>query len=82
MFAMPACYTLFKHPRLAELDYARPESDRCETSHTADDLWTFTHPANVRRTGGAWEYYYQEDSEAGDDTPSSPEKKDKQPESK
>lgn len=59
MVFLPACYTLFNHPRLAELNYRRPEDRRCRTCHSASELWLFTHPAPRPERLGPWEAYYE-----------------------
>jgi hypothetical protein len=58
----PACYTLLQHPRLANMDYSRPESDRCLDCHTASELWRFHHspstPVYAGTARSSWGYYY------------------------
>lgn len=52
------CYTMFRHPRLAELNYARPASTTpCHDCHSADQLWTYTHPPRTRPATAAWAGY-------------------------
>jgi hypothetical protein len=60
MMLLPACYTLFRHPRLSQLNYRRPDSNRCQTCHATDDLWKYTHPwskATAARSGSWVEFY-------------------------
>jgi hypothetical protein len=55
---LPACYTLFRHPRLAQLNYQRPEDNRCKTCHSSQELWDFTHPATLPPQVGPWGEFY------------------------
>lgn len=58
MAPLPACYTLFRHPRLQQLDYRRPESSRCGTCHASGELWRFTHPVAMPPHPGPWGEFY------------------------
>lgn len=58
LFTTPSCYTLFQHPRLAELNYARPQQRDCGVCHTPQQLWAFTHPKGYSDKRGAWKDYY------------------------
>lgn len=57
-----ACYTLMQHPRLAQLNYARPNSDRCETCHSNEAIWAFHHaprtPTADGLPGAKWRTFY------------------------
>jgi len=55
----PACYTLFQHPRLAELDYARPQGRNCRKCHSTQDLWSYTHPRGYREPQPPWRDFYE-----------------------
>ncbi len=55
---LPACYTLFTHPRLAQLDYQRPENNRCQTCHSAPELWSYTQPPTVPPATSPWNTFY------------------------
>lgn len=55
---LPACYTLFTHPRLAQLDYQRPEDNRCQTCHSAPELWSYTQPPSIPSAEGPWNAFY------------------------
>lgn len=55
---LAGCYTLFRHPRLAKMDYRRPASNHCIECHTSASLWRFSHPARLPRTGRPWSDYY------------------------
>lgn len=55
----PACYTLFEHSRLIELNYARP-GDRCVQCHSRDQLWEFVHTPGTARSSDAWGEFYDE----------------------
>jgi hypothetical protein len=56
--ALPACYTILQHPRLAQLDYQRPAAADCRTCHTRDDLWRYVHPSGLPAQPGAWHDSY------------------------
>lgn len=58
---IPACYTLMEHPRLASLDYARPDDKRCTNCHSSEETWAFTHGSTEalhRSYSEAWIKYY------------------------
>jgi hypothetical protein len=55
---LPACYTLFMHPRLAQLNYQRPQDNRCQTCHSSEELWYFTHPPTRTPLAGPWGEFY------------------------
>jgi hypothetical protein len=58
--ACPACYTLMRHPRVAQLKYARPGSDQsCGTCHDGMQIRAFNHPPHLRSGTGAWATYYE-----------------------
>jgi len=57
---VPACYTLFQHPRLASLNYARPADKQCLNCHSADQLAQSLRPANSKSHTEAWSDYYDE----------------------
>lgn len=57
--SLPACYTIFVHPRLAELGYQRPTEHRCEVCHSSRELWDYTHPSTIRPMQGPWGEYYE-----------------------
>jgi hypothetical protein len=62
MCSLPACYTLLKHPRLASMDYQRPESTQCSGCHNNTEVWKFNHSNNIRAYAGrdgAWSEYYE-----------------------
>ena len=56
---LPACYTLFEHPRLGAPNYARP-SDSCLQCHSQNQLWEFLHTQGTVATGDAWGEFYDE----------------------
>ena len=56
---LPACYTLFEHPQISALRYARP-SDSCLQCHSRNQLWEFPHTQGTVATGDAWGEYYDE----------------------
>jgi hypothetical protein len=58
MALLPACYTLFRHPRLQQLNYRRPESNRCQTCHASQELWRYTHPSTMPARTGPWGAFY------------------------
>ncbi len=43
--AVPACFTALKHPRLASLNYARPDTGPCSNCHSNEQIWSFNHSA-------------------------------------
>ncbi len=60
--ALPACYTLIKHPRTQQLDYSRPSDNRCRGCHSDRQIWSFNHASaprpNTGRYGDRWTRYY------------------------
>jgi hypothetical protein len=54
----PACYTLFDHPRLAQLDYERPSDNRCTKCHVPEQLWALLHPERRATRTESWRDYY------------------------
>jgi hypothetical protein len=61
VLAAPACYTLLEHPRLASLDYQRPDDKRCANCHTSEEIWAFNNPPRKPTFvdfGAAWFEYY------------------------
>ncbi|GEM_PF-6475655 len=63
VFAIPACYTLLKHPTVLEDDYSRAETNNCGSCHSETDLWGYHHPRDAYYPGGGyydeWLYYYE-----------------------
>jgi hypothetical protein len=58
---LPACYTLLKHPRLAEINYRRPDDKNCENCHSNSDIWKFNHNNKINtltEKSGVWSEYY------------------------
>ena len=55
---LPACYTLFQHPRIASLNYTRPTDKKCLNCHSAEQLEQALRPANSTRHAGAWADFY------------------------
>jgi hypothetical protein len=37
------CYTRLLHPRLAEINYQRPDSKQCGNCHSSEQIWSFNH---------------------------------------
>jgi len=60
--ALPACYTMFEHARLAELEYARPADERCLECHSREMVWAYTHPTKAPGYADykdpSWSQYY------------------------
>ena len=56
---LSSCYTLFQHPRLASMGYARP-GDRCLDCHSQTQLWEFLHTRGSGDSDDAWDQYYDE----------------------
>ncbi len=65
--ATPACYTLLQHPRVAEIDYQRPEGKRCFECHTDEEIDGFHRQPNAPDSGIPWWYdrywYYDASSD-------------------
>ncbi|MFQ5510554.1 MAG: hypothetical protein ACE5EO_01775 [Candidatus Krumholzibacteriia bacterium] len=61
-FATPACYTLFKHPRVKRVIYEEVTDRRCNGCHEKDELRAFHNPPNQLfrrgRDRSAWNRYY------------------------
>ncbi|MCK4774104.1 MAG: hypothetical protein KAT30_04940 [Candidatus Krumholzibacteria bacterium] len=58
---LSGCYTLLKHPRLAHMDYQRPDDKRCANCHSSEEIWSFNHaPGTPSYAGysGKWADYY------------------------
>ncbi len=58
---LSGCYTLLKHPRLAQMDYQRPDDKRCANCHSSAEVWSFNHtPGTPTYVGysGKWADYY------------------------
>jgi hypothetical protein len=51
-----ACYTILKHPRLAHLDYRRPDNKQCAACHSSDEIWGFHHLPYAPTTDVPWWY--------------------------
>jgi|GEM_PF-4704984 len=58
LLVTPACYTLFYHPRIARLRYARPERARCDACHTSRQVARWTYGADSSDRRGPWDDYY------------------------
>jgi hypothetical protein len=59
--ALPACYTIADHPRLARLNYARPDDNRCANCHSDEEIWAFNNPTGQpthKSFSRAWMRYY------------------------
>ena len=58
---LPACYTIMKHPRLASMEYGRPEDSQCTNCHSDEETWAFNHPSpkpTYQSYSNAWIKYY------------------------
>jgi hypothetical protein len=53
---------MMSHPRLASMNYARPDDRRCTSCHSEEETWAFNHPS-VKPTyesySPAWVAYYE-----------------------
>jgi hypothetical protein len=50
-----------KHPRLASLDYARPDDQSCSNCHSSEEIWAFNHASDKpthESYSRAWIRYY------------------------
>jgi hypothetical protein len=52
----PGCYTILLHPRLAQLDYRRPDHKHCSACHTSAEIWGFHHLPKAPATDVPWWY--------------------------
>lgn len=59
----PACYTILRHPRIAQLDYERPDDNQCAGCHTSTEMWRFHHLPKAPVTDTPWwyEWYWNYD---------------------
>jgi hypothetical protein len=57
---LSACYTLMQHPRLAQLDYARPSDKRCLNCHAEADLRRLVIAHQHSSSRDPWRSYYDE----------------------
>jgi hypothetical protein len=75
LLVLSSCYTILRHPRIAEADYERPESNRCFDCHTDEEVYYFHYPANLGRAPVYWDdalyspwwynvYWSEEDTQA------------------
>ncbi|NIM19496.1 MAG: hypothetical protein GTO51_03845 [Candidatus Latescibacteria bacterium] len=58
VLTVSSCYTILRHPRIAEADYERPSGVRCITCHTEDEMWQFHRPSTRYIYYPGWQYYY------------------------
>ena len=71
---LPACYTLFKHPRVASLNYSRPD-EGCINCHARDELWQYLHTRGTLAGTSDWDAYQNEpwwNPSRADSTPPAP----------
>ena len=53
-----ACYTLFRHPRLAQLNYQRPNDKSCVKCHSHADLKGLVSPNQLKLANAPWDEFY------------------------
>ena len=59
LLALPACYTLLKHPRVRTASTEEVADNRCTSCHATNELWAFHHPPNHSVTyPHGWDQYY------------------------
>jgi hypothetical protein len=52
----PSCYTLLQHPRVAQIDYERPDGKQCFDCHTDEEIKDFHHQPKAPEMGNPWWY--------------------------
>jgi hypothetical protein len=57
LVVLPACYTMFQHPRVESERYARP-STGCLNCHSRESLWQLVHNVTDSADETAWDEYY------------------------
>lgn len=52
---LAACYTLVQHPRVASLDFRRPEGKSCTGCHGAQEVRAFLEPEHLAPEPSPWD---------------------------
>lgn len=68
---LTACYTLVQHPRVASLNYRRPEGKSCSSCHSAREVRSFLEPERLAPDTPPWDslthpWWIPPDSTGGD----------------
>jgi hypothetical protein len=62
LVALPACYTLLKHPAVDNAAYEGVQANECTACHYEEDIWYFHHSPAYREYPGSaaagWGFYY------------------------
>ena len=58
-FMLGACYTLFQHSRLSQLNYARPDNG-CIDCHSKAQVQEFLRTQSTLATGDVWDEFYND----------------------
>ena len=58
-FVLGACYTLFQHSRVSQLNYARP-TDGCVDCHSKAQIHEFLHTQSTVSSSDVWDEFYNE----------------------
>ena len=54
LLTVSSCYTILRHPRIAQADHQRPENNRCFDCHTEDEVYGYHYPVNIGRPPVDW----------------------------
>jgi hypothetical protein len=70
-FPLAACYTLVQHPRVASLNFRRPQGKSCTGCHTNQEIRGFLKPQGLADEGSPWDtlanpWWIPPDSTGGD----------------
>ena len=52
---MSACYTIMRHPRIAEADHQVTNNYRCLDCHTENEVYNYHHPITISRPPVDWD---------------------------
>jgi hypothetical protein len=52
---LAACYTLAQHPRVASLDFRRPQGKSCTGCHRAEEIRGFLRPEKLAPDPPPWD---------------------------
>ena len=68
---MAACYTLVQHPRVAALNYRRPQGKSCTDCHSTRAIGDYLRPEKLTPEAPPWEsltqpWWISPDSTGGD----------------
>ncbi len=68
---LAACYTLVQHPRVASLNFRRPQGKSCTGCHRAEEISGFLRPEHLAPPPTPWDtltrpWWIEPDSTGGD----------------